>query len=692
MKRINSFIMIACLSLSLLGGCSGGESNVSDYVSFDAAKNTIEVDFGKKDGTGVQNIKKYDMFTPTWTMTSGDTANYGAIDQFKSIDPIKAEAYRVDLMLGMGGMGAFTANSSELSGKTEEEWSITDAVVDGLTENGVIPYIVMVGIPQYAWGDKGSWRSTPDMAKYKEFVTNAATYLTNRGKRIIYETWNEPDLGGDGTFWTDSMNDLVDVNILQAKTIKEVNPDAEVAELGLCWPVTFIETGYWDYYMQRVREENHTIDAFSWHFYASHGGEFESSSHRDGGFTKWKSVIREAIAKGQKINPSMQTMQQHLTEFSPADAGDELIDQVGIVPSFYETIKLGLQATDISRISWNSYLTDDYGMIHPYSYQRRPVYYVLWSFGRLPVDKASVTISEAVAEDFGTMSGVDSRRAGVVVYNRHKLDGYGEKYVDQLKKLDAENTKSVTLKLKNVPFEAETCKIYLIDNEHVAYTATQDTPYLVFDRDSFADKLNENGEAEITLNIPGNASMYVEIGDESGTYELDDEKKLADTIVRKDYFYVDRGDDKPYAYMHENSLSAYVSMANEAKGSGTMCVTMDGLENTENLNVSYETWGGEVDNTEKDVGIGFRIDYRKHDGKYANSTFYYIRNYKNEIPVSSFGTGLGAENFVSIGEELSGNFLVNLKENAPQDWDGRIQITYQIANAGKGITSKFIIS
>ncbi len=699
MKKISKILataLAACVGIVPLAGCEGsggtGGNGMSDYILDSKSSNVVEVDFGTKVGTGVQNIKKIDQFTPTWTLLAGDTANYSTINQFSSMTELQTEGHRVDMMFGQGGLGKWLGDDANDAGNIEADYGLTDAVVDGLLEADVIPYFIMLGIPVYAQ-QNGSARSEPVKEKYQEFIGNFVRHYKDRGSRIIYETWNEPDLNNTD-YWLngDSQTDsFIPTNNWQVDAIKAVNPDAEVAEFGLCWPYDFVNR-YWSTYMDSVfgkdsTRETKSIDAFSWHYYSEFHGDFESGAPgRAGNWESWKRIIREALNTSQKEYPVLATTQQHLTEFAPADAADSWVDQVGIIGSFYDTISLVMEATDISRVSWCSYFTEDWGLVDPYTYQRRPIYYVLWSYAQLPMDKAAYTASGDQAGDIGVMTGVDSQRAGVILWNRLMNEGgYGDTYDAQDEVYDNQNARAVTLRLKNIPFDATNCKIYLIDNTHVSYSGTQNTPYIIYDRAALANALTEDGTAEITLNLPGNTSMYVEIGTEEDTYELDVDNPIADNIVRKDYYYEDRGDNYAYGFMHEDSLTTLVSMADQDQGSGTICVTFDNMQDVESFKMRYETWGGEI---AAGAGLGFRIDYHTADG-YVKSHYYAVDGKQGEL-VTSLGTGRAADMVTSLGG-TKGEYTVNLAEDAPAGWDGRIQIIYQVNDAGKGVTGKFII-
>ena len=57
-----------------------------------------------------------------------------------------------------------------------------------------------------------------------------------------------------------------------------------------------------------------------------------------------------------------------------------------------------------------------------------------------------------------------------------------------------------------------------------------------------------------------------------------------------------------------------------------------------------------------------------------------------------FGTEKAADECLPMGDGASGTYIFELKKNAPEDWDGMVEVSYLIRNAGKGATAKFFIS
>lgn len=682
------------MSAITLCGCTGGTS-VTDVewinpysdtyaVRYDTNSSAdITVDFSKRDGSISQNVKKIDMFSPTWNFLKGAGLDYGSLDSLKYMKELKSEAMRVDMMFGNGGIGqnSYTQNGIV---DTDNAWYKVNTLTDYLGRGGALPYFIMVGIPSYAQADGGNAKSYPDMAKYTEFCRNTAKYFKDNNRRIIYETWNEPDLNAT-SYWTSGMPLFVDTSVAATKAFKEGDPDAYVAELGLCWPVTFckdyvssIEGTLWDYYMQKSAEAGNHIDAFTWHYYGDSSANMEGCKKHKEDFSYYKEAVREAINKDNE-KYDLYTMTQHCTEFSPAATGSGIVVQTGLIPKLYKAIDYVLETTDISRFSWASYLMSEFYLIDPYSWKKSPVFYVLWSYGRLPLSPVEVVAGDGIKDTFGWETGVDSKRAGAVIYNKTLNDTYtvsGSTY-----KQNAKDSRDVSVKLTGVPFTAKNAKIYLIDNEHVSYNTETSEPYLVMDLSG--DKVKN--DVVIDLKIPGNAAMYIELDDGDGQSETDFENELKKHIVRKDYYYEQRADLMPYSDIHENSFEVSLGMLGHETGKTAITVTLDDMKDFEKLAFDYNIYG-DMSGAAKTKALGVRVDYHTSNG-YITSADYYWRNFKDGFLYKGWGTGEKAAYSTGFGSDLNGTFNIPLMEKSPVGWDGRIMLTFYMKDCGKNASA-----
>ena len=139
---------LICLFLSIIFvftfmACNGNGKN-------DNAQ-SITVDFSAKTGVEVQNIKKIDMFSPTWEFcgTGPGMVNYESVEQLKLLDDLQSERFRIDLMMGNGGIGSLIGANGN-NGKTDKEFGAVYEIAKVLQDNNSSSMFVLCDVPPYA--------------------------------------------------------------------------------------------------------------------------------------------------------------------------------------------------------------------------------------------------------------------------------------------------------------------------------------------------------------------------------------------------------------------------------------------------------------------------------------------------------------------------------------------------------------
>lgn len=671
MKKIKqkavSLLMGISLVLPAIAGCapSGKAANV-------------EVDFGTKDGQFVQNLKKFDNFTSTWAWVGEQTGTTDAkiLNTTPALDEIKAENLRFDLFMGYNGLG-YEIGRGGKDGSSPEEYVQTMQVVEKLKENHVNPYVTYFAAPEYCGTN---WKRVDDYAKWEELCKNIATYFKDSGVRLgAHEVWNEPDF--NSSFFAGDWVDYIDTYLAGAKGIRAGNPDATLVGMSVAYAQKTcvnkttvagdgVKTNF-QRFIERTSAENMLPDAISWHYYGRQG-QISGREDASENLASYLNTMRSSIQGYQNgthadleegVNyPELETMQQHLNEFNIYEPSvDAIYQTVEMLPGMFYAFDALLAATDVTRVNWASLVGEkngklSYDLIDGQSLQRYPAYHALWMYAHLPVDRVNVDLNN---KNLGTMAGVDSHRGGLIVYNK------------------ADKEEKINVKFKNLPFAKGDLDVYLVDEDHYSYT-TQNAPLKVRAR---ADIDTEGLEVRMTLKP--NSAYYIEINDPAGKSDTDDYAKVGD-VVRKDYWYYERGDNFPYAEIHENSFTAHVGMAGKETGKSAVAVTLDGMKNKNGLAVKFETWGNPVagDNS----ALGVRVDYCKEDGTYEAGKLYAVASFAAN-PQTPFSHDAAAD-VVSMGTD--GNYALTFAD-APADWNGRIRLTYLILDAGKGATAKFIV-
>ena len=665
-KRIVSMLMCASLAIPAIAGCA-------------QSPQTVSVDFGTKDGAAVQNLKKFDNFTSTWAWVGEEpgTTDPNTLRMIPALDEIKAENLRFDLFMGYHGLG-YEIGRGGKNGSTDEEYAQTMQLVSELVKHKVVPYVEYFAAPEYCGAN---WKKVDDYEKWQELCYNIANYFKTQDIRLAaHEVWNEPDF--NGAFFSGDWLDYIQTYLAAVKGIRAANPDAVVAAFSVAYPQiactkkTSVKGDGEKTDFQRFIErtyDGYLPDAVSWHYYGRQG-QIKGREDETENFSAYLNAMRSSLQGYQTgahadlsagvSYPALETVQQHVNEFNIYQPGADAIYQtVEMLPGMFYAFDELLAATDVTRVSWASLVGEktgklSYDLIDGQSYQRYPAYHALWMYGRLPVDRVNVDLHNP---NLGTMAGADSNRAGLIVYNKGNKE------------------EQANITLHDLPFERGELSVYLVDDEHYSYT-TQNAPLKVRYREN---ELTEGMEVRMTLKP--NSAYYIEVNGLNGTSDLDDYASVG-KIVRKDYWYPERGDGLPYADMHENSFTAHVGMADREIGKSAMAVTIDGMKQSKGLSLRYESWGTLTGGDDRVLGV--KIDYRKADGSWQAGKLYALEGFRGNA-VAPLGSKTAASEVVSMGN-LCGEYEIGFAD-APADWDGRIAISYLIKDAGKGATAKFIL-
>jgi len=675
-------VALAAISLaipsSVLTSCSSAKGDI------------MKIDFLEKDGTLPQNLKKIDMFNPTWTfMGEADgTFDPAALNTLNGIDALKSDDFRIDMMFGneQNSIGKPIGRNGQ-SGSSANEWSLAKQFIQKCQENHISPYLVMVGTPSYATkeGDNLDFRNVPDFNRYYEFCYNVSDYLKRNNIYATMETWNEPDLEGN-MYWLGSTEEWIKTVVTGASAYYAANPFASVISAGVARPLQLIrqqrnfgginETA-WQYFWELSEKENAIPDGFSWHFYGPSDGNLEGdyiNADGSGNFSYQLNVIREAMNSYQngtaaELNGksyNLKKVQQHLTEFHPVSndfnggksIADDTYEQVW---AFYDSILRVNEASDITRVSWPMWLSTDQFGLYEENYAINPVYHVLWSYARLPVDRVNASTNN---ESVGLIAGADSQRAGVIAYNR-----------------SLKNSQTITIDWSNIPFDAESYTVYRIDPQYYTQRLSSTTPEIV------KTVNNPKTEGSETVEIPVKGAYYIEFNSAAQGAEIDNAKNIG-TLIKKEYYYADRGDNLPYADIFNESMNAYVGMLGQDTGEAGAAVILGNMESRKALTFDYEAWGNPTAGEESTLGV--RVDYHTANG-FVQSNLLTVGDFDYNMSVP-FGTEEAAGKCLSMGDALSGSYNFDLKQYAPEGWDGTVEISYLIRNAGAGAAAKFLIS
>jgi hypothetical protein len=232
----------------------------------------------------------------------------------------------------------------------------------------------------------------------------------------------------------------------------------------------------------------------------------------------------------------------------------------------------------------------------------------------------------------------------------------------------------VSLTMNNLPFSTGNFKLYRIDQTHA----------------SFFDGAPENLEADesgtgIDLKgfswkgtIAASGVIYITLDNGSGVPAFDPDHAVNQPAndTRTYNFYPQRG-ISTYAFFDRKTWTAYLGMGNELYRPSFTAVEASGLPDQLHFSVGKSS---NIQDYDKNSILGVRLDFRVN-GEYTQSIFYHDGIYHTDrtfqIP---WGTRKVADQVLKLADMK--DFTVNLKAVAPEDWDGRVLISFLLGSAG----------
>lgn len=237
------------------------------------------------------------------------------------------------------------------------DWSVPDAVVDGLVEAGIRPLLVVYGSPSWANGVgeqvAGNEMYVPEreaafrawLTRYREFVRAAAARY--RGKVVHWELWNEPN---EGWFWKPRPSPERYARFYREmrRAILEVNPGAQVAVGGLPGADGSVNITAPEF-LRRLRELRLRPDIVALHPYTSDSLAPETQRPYENDFVDIEHVYQEA----RRGNPNVELW---LTEWgwstgyvSPVTQAAYLERSLELVATRYRYVSLATVFLDHDR-------------------------------------------------------------------------------------------------------------------------------------------------------------------------------------------------------------------------------------------------------------------------------------------------------------------------------------------------------
>lgn len=552
----------------------------------------------------------------------------------------KPESLRIDLGWGTDWAGWSRQPIEGAANAPEYHLEEMDAIAAILNEHGVLPYWSYCYTPTPVQDPPGDWRSVPkDMAQLARILGDVVRHYRDlRGSNPVgyHEVFNEPD---NADFTAGDMNDYFSMYEHGSVAIHENDPEGLVGGPALAFTYSWI-----DPFIDLVAAKNLPFDYFSTHIY----GTNDAFSSLD----RMLDTSRDSLDR----YPQLSTVELHLNEFNsyvidyPIDGTQQ---KHRLAAAFLRDMDHLLARPELTLVHWAQFLdsgSGNYSGMISIDGHRKAVFNAAEIYARLPVDRVLLDMDTTL--DVGGMAGVEDHRAGLVIWNL------------------APGKKDISLALENLPFAKGTIREYRIDAEHSSWGDGTPAEDLELTRIEEAVNLSH---MTWTTTVGGGGVLYLEIDD---AVDMPEAKLVSlGRWVRTLHYYPDRT-TAAYADFDKKTWTFRLGSADDTQADLEIGVTAEDLP--EDLGVSVEI-DGEPQRLSANSLLGLRVDYFNGidyaasvlvHGPYTGGPDLYDNGRDAPMP---WGTGTTPDHVISV--EDFGTFVFSLKENAPYEWNGRVQIT-----------------
>ena len=238
--------------------------------------------------------------------------------------------------------------------------------------------------------------------------------------------------------------------------------------------------------------------------------------------------------------------------------------------------------------------------------------------------------------------------------------------------------RTLQVALRYLPFPHGTLRVYRIDAGHASWG---DDPA----HEGLAASEVRGGlgsDARWAGSLPLAGVVYLEVTDGTGASEL--APAPVARVIRTDHYYPDRA-TTAYADFDRTTWTARLGMAGEQRADEEVGVTADTLPGT--LTVSMQA-DGSPRRLDANSLLGLRIDYLSH-GAYTSSVLFHgpldggaDLYHPGRSAAMPWGTKRRADRAVAVPNLA--RFTIAPARYAPPGWDGRVQLTFILQDAGTG--------
>lgn len=562
---------------------------------------------------------------------------------------VRPESLRIDLGWGCPDMAWPSEPVAGTPDQIEYDFAEMDRIAALLNDRGVLPYWSYCYMPVPLQVPHGDWRSAPrELARWGEILGTFA-YRGRRGDgaaRVGYhEVYNEPD---NDFFFTGTMDDYLAMYDVGATAIRAADPEAMVGGPALAcderWVAPFLDL---------VERRDLPLDFFSFHWYPK----------------TWPADLDlagavETIRRQLVDRCRFAIAEVHLNELNPypidyPEGGVQ--DKHALAAALLRDVAYLLTQPDITLVHWAQFMDSglgNYSGMVSMDGHRKAVFNAFKAYAEMPVDRCALTIHGTSMLD--GMASVDERSAHVLLWNA------------------GASAEPVSLRLGHIPFDIGRVRVFRIDGSHASWGD-----------DSGRECLETVDEAPVSTadgmawvgELPAGGVVLIHV-DAAGAEEAHDREPVA-TVIRPLHYYPDRS-SRAYADFDKATWTFRLGMAEERVADAEVGVAAEDLPDRLVVSVDVD---GRLERVDQDSILALRVDYLSgtsyafgvlFHGSYRGIDLFDDRR-RSSMP---WGTQRLPDRVVAV-DDLA-RFELPIREHAPTDWSGRVQVTAMLQNAGVG--------
>lgn len=527
-----------------------------------------------------------------------------------------------------------------------------DRFIDSLSKYNVKPLLAMCYTPQPIKVDNSETKMFTDLGGWQKINRDYASHFkTKAGKSsAMYEIWNEPDFN---LFFQGNLQDYKNIYRYAAKGLREGDPEAIIGGPALAWTTNWLDT-----LLNMTQVENIPIDFLSGHSY---------------GQPEWvANYLRTALS--HYPNPKLPLV---VSEYGSYTTNGSMClgagcDQERYMSAmwFFRDVNKFLTYSDVTNVYWAQWTdveytnngtnwfpgSDNLGLLTLDNHQKA-LFNAFKIYYQMPVDRCKAIPTSL--HDMNIMASVDPNNAGVIIWNT-----------------STDTERSAVINLANIPFASGSLEVYRIDAINGSYIdrlpseklkiSTGESKTLTGINDQWSGK------------IPAQGVVYLKLKNTASNRSLLEPSKIG-LFNRHQYWFSDRNAS---AYANFDKITSIARLGTGASGTGygTIGAQFDSIVSDLHIQVKK---GGDFKIIDKNSVFGIRFDYY-NGSAYTKSLFVHGGIYNSERTTAyPFGTK-SAPDDVLYTEAFNNNedFTIDLKNYAPDDWSGRVLVTFEIQNTG----------